>query len=55
MKQKISDFFRTFEGTERFFTIRSYISTVRKQGQLIFQDLKAAIVENSFIPAVTGL
>ena len=50
MKQKISDFFRTFEGTERFVTIRSNISTVRKQGQPIFQGLKWAIADASSFP-----
>jgi len=54
VKQKISGSFRTFEGAELFATIRSYISTVRKQGRSIFQDLKAAIAGNPFIPGVTG-
>ena len=50
VKQKISGSFRTFEGAELFATIRSYISTVRKQGRSIFQDLKAAIAGNLLIP-----
>ena len=52
VKQKVSGSFRTFEGAELFATIRSYISTVRKQGRSIFQDLKAAIAGNPFIPSV---
>jgi len=52
VKQKVSGSFRTFEGAELFATIRSYISTVRKQGRSIFQDLKAAISGNPFIPGV---
>jgi transposase len=52
VKQKISGTFRTFEGAELFATIRSYISTVRKQGRSIYQDLKAAISGNPFIPGV---
>lgn len=54
VKQKVSGSFRTFEGAVLFATIRSYISTVRKQGRSIFQDLKAAIVGKPFIPGVTG-
>jgi transposase len=51
VKQKVSGAFRTFEGAELFATIRSYISTVRKQGRSIFQDLKSALVGNPFIPS----
>ena len=54
VKQKVSGSFRTFEGAELFATIRSYISTVRKQGWSIFEDLKAAIAGNPFIPGVTA-
>jgi len=54
VKQKVSGSFRTFEGAELFATIRSYISTVRKQGRSILQDLKAAISGNPFIPRVTA-
>jgi transposase len=52
VKQKVSGSFRTFEGAELFALIRSYISTVRKQGRSVFQDLKAAIAGNPFIPGV---
>jgi transposase len=50
VKQKVSGCFRTLEGAELFASIRSYISTVRKQGRSIFQELKAAISGNPFIP-----
>lgn len=50
VKQKVSGCFRTFEGAERFATTRSYISTLRKQGQQIFQGLKSAIQGKPFIP-----
>lgn len=50
VKQNVSGSFRTFEGAQLFAKIRSYISTVRKQGRSIFQDLKAAIAGNPFIP-----
>ena len=54
VKQKVSGSFRTFEGAELFATIRSYISTVRKQGRSISLDLKAAIAGNPFIPGLTA-
>jgi len=54
VKQKVSGSFRTFEGAELFATIRSYISTVRKQGRSISLDLKAAIHGNPFIPGLTA-
>ena len=50
VKQKVSGCFRTLEGAEIFARIRSYISTVRKQGRSIFEELKAAISGNPFIP-----
>ena len=50
VKQKVSGCFRTFEGAETFATIRSYISTLRKQGQQIFQGLKSAVRGKPFIP-----
>jgi transposase len=50
VKQKVSGCFRTIEGAECFARIRSYISTVRKQGRTIFLELKAAIIGNPFIP-----
>jgi transposase len=54
VKQKVSGSFRTFEGAELFATIRSYISTVRKQGRSIPRDLKAAITGNPFIPGANA-
>jgi transposase len=50
VKQKVSGCFRTLEGAKTFATIRSYISTLRKQGQQIFQGLKSAIQGKPFIP-----
>ena len=52
VKQNVSGSFRTFEGAQLFAIIRSYISTARKHGRSIFQDLKAAITGNPFIPGL---
>jgi len=52
VKQNVSGSFRTLEGAQLFATIRSYISTARKHGRSIFQDLKAAIAGNPFIPGL---
>jgi len=46
VKQKISGGFRTTEGAEVFVTIRSFISTMRKQGKNIFDSLAAAVAGN---------
>ncbi len=42
-KQKISGGFRTNKGAENFATIRSVISTVKKQGLDILESIKAII------------
>jgi hypothetical protein len=39
LKQKIAGLFRTDAGIEQFATIRSYLSTLRKQGADIFEAL----------------
>ena len=51
VKQKISGTFRTQRGAELFCDIRSYISTVRKQGQQVIQALYHALLGTPFIPA----
>ena len=50
VKQKISGGFRTTQGAEVFVTIRSFISTMRKQGENIFIALAAAMAGN--VPTV---
>lgn len=51
VKQKISGTFRTQRGAEMFCDIRSYISTVRKQGQQVIQALYQALLGQPFISA----
>ena len=51
VKQKISGTFRTQQGAEMFCDIRSYISTVRKQGQQVIHALYQALIGQPFIPA----
>ncbi|HEY8745982.1 MAG TPA: IS66 family transposase [Chloroflexota bacterium] len=54
VRQKISGCFRTATGAERFCRIRGYISTLRKQGILIFSALGQAITGLPLLPATAG-
>jgi transposase len=54
VKQKVSGAFRTRSGAETFCAIRSYISTVRKQGGSVIQALYDALLGHPFIPSVSG-
>lgn len=47
LKQKISCCFRTTHGFEAFCTIRSYLATLRKQEQPLFQALVLAFSGNA--------
>jgi len=50
VKQKISGSFRTTTGAEAFCAIRSYISSVRKQGGNVIQATHDAFTGQPFIP-----
>lgn len=48
VKQKISGCFRTEQGAIQFATIRSFISTMKKQGKNIFVALDDILTQNNF-------
>jgi transposase len=50
VKQKISGAFRTQMGAEIFADLRSYISTVRKQGLNVLEAIQNALLGQPFIP-----
>lgn len=49
LKQKISGCFRTLHGGEVFFRIRSYISTVRKQGHGVLDAIEKTLLGNPIV------
>lgn len=52
VKQKISGAFRTLLGAEIFAELRSYISTVRKQGGNVLEALQNALLGQPFMPTL---
>ena len=50
IKQKVSGAFRTRQGAQTFCAIRSYISTVRKQGASVITALYDALSGRPFVP-----
>ena len=52
VQQKISGGFRTFEGAQGFALIRSYISTVRKNGVDILPAITDALCGRAFLPVI---
>ncbi len=53
VKQKVSDPFRTREGSDNFCHIRSYISTARKNRRKVIGTIKDAFKGYPFIPSLT--
>ncbi len=51
LKQKIAGGFRTLAGAADFATIRSYLSTARKNGISFFKALADALAGKPFYPA----
>lgn len=54
VQQKISGRFRTVAGADAFCTIRSYIATLRKQGQVILTALEQTFRGTPVLPTTTG-
>jgi transposase len=48
VKQRVSSGFRAESGTESFYRIHSFISTLRKQGRKVFEELQAIIEGKPF-------
>ena len=53
VQQKISGCFRTLFGAQIFARVRSYLSTLRKNGQGILDGIRSAIAGQAFLPKVT--
>jgi transposase len=54
VKQKVSGCFRTTPGAHAFCRIRSYISTMKKQGHNVIAALKSVFLGTPQLPAVAG-
>ncbi len=54
VQQKISGCFRTRKGAEDFCRIRSYLSTMKKQGHNLLEVLKSVFTGSPVFPALTG-
>ena len=54
VKQKISGTFASFRGGEIFNSIRGYISTVKKNGRPILEELANVLVGKPYIPVGVG-
>ena len=50
VQQKISGTFRSFEGAVSFCRIRSYISTVKKQGMSVIAAIQDAFAGDTLVP-----
>jgi transposase len=54
VKQKVSGCFRTTTGAQAFCRIRSYISTMKKQGHNVIAALKSVFLGTPLAPAIPG-
>lgn len=53
VQQKISGSFRSWEGAEQFCSLRTYISTIRKQGLNVWEALGSLFDDNVLMPQLT--
>ncbi len=52
VKQKISGCFRTDKGAEEFCRLRSYVSTIKKQGRDVMETIKSVFAGTTLQPAL---
>jgi len=52
VKQKISGCFRTEKGAEEFCRLRSYVSTMKKQGRGVMETIKSVFEGKAIMPAL---
>ena len=52
VKQKISGCFRTEKGAAEFCRLRSYLSTMKKQGRGVMEIIKSVFTGKSIMPAL---
>ena len=52
VKQKISGCFRTEKGAEEFCRLRSYVSTMKKQGHSVMETIRSLFAGKVLMPAL---
>lgn len=52
VKQKISGCFRTAKGAEEFCRLRSYVSTMKKQGRGVMETIRSVFAGTLIMPAL---
>ena len=52
VKQKISGCFRTEKGAEEWCRLRSYVSTLKKQGQGVMKTIRSVYAGKILMPAL---
>jgi transposase len=52
VKQKISGCFRTDGGAAEFCRLRSYVSTMKKQGRGVMETIRSVFADNVLMPAL---